>query len=274
MTAPRRPAHLARRRSSGDDGQVRSVARAIDVLFALEPGRRGVADIARATGLSAITVRRLLASLADADLVTHDPTTNVFMLGTACFGILDAVIRTGGGLGTIAGPVLRRVSAQTEETVALYVRAGSRRICAAQVPSPQPVRFTARPGLDNPIHTGSMGKVLLAYSEPAVRDEILDHLDLTAYTDATITDRAELERELRKIRRRGHAESRGERSAGVASASVPVFGPDGSILAALAVLGPSERLSDATLARIRPHLVSGGREITSLVATEARRRPA
>lgn len=262
----RRTAAVARRRAPREDDQVRSVARAIDVLFALEHGRRTAADVARSTGLSAITARRLLASLSDADFVAHDPTANVFMLGTACFGILDAVVRSGGGLDALAGPVLQRLGAATKETIALYVRAGSRRVCVAQVPSPQPISYAARLGLDNPIHTGSMGKVLLAFSETGVRNEILDHLDLVAYTDATITDRGRLERELQRIRRRGYAESRGERSVGVASASAPVFGPDGTILAALAIVGPTERLSDAVLAKLRPSIVAAARDITSRVS--------
>ncbi|HZP96387.1 MAG TPA: IclR family transcriptional regulator [Candidatus Limnocylindria bacterium] len=270
----RRRAAPPHRRTPPRDGEVRSVDRALDVLFALEHGRRTIADISRSTGLSAVMVRRLLASLGSGDLVVHDPTTDAYMLGPGCFGILDAVARGGGGLDVIAAPVLARLGAATKETVALYVRAGPRRICAAQVPSPQPIRYTARLGMENPIHTGSMGKVLLAFSDALEREDILDHLDLVAFTSATITDRGDLERELQKVRRRGYAESRGERSPGVASMSAPVFGADGRILAALSVLGPSERLPDKVLAKIRPALLAAARDIGTRVSSGARRRSA
>ena len=246
---------------------VRSVSRALDILVGLEHGPQSVSALARTTGLSAVTTRRLLASLAHRDLVVPDRATPTFRLGPGCFRILDAVVRGAGGLDVIAAPVLSKLAEETGETVALYVRAGPRRICVAQVPSPQPVRFTARLGMDNPLHTGAMGKVLLAFSEAAEREEILDRTELTAYTPATITDRATLERELAKIRQAGHAESRGERSVGVAAIAAPVFDVDGRVLAALSILGPSERLSDETLAALRKTMIAAARECTRRVAS-------
>ena len=254
------------RRASDDGAPVRSVSRALDILLALEHAPQSVSAVARTTGLSTVTTRRLLASLAHRDLVVPDRTTPTYRLGPGCFGILDAVVRGAGGLDVIAAPVLSKLAEETGETVAVYVRAGPRRICVAQVPSPQPVRFTARMGMDNPIHTGAMGKVLLAFSDAAEREEILDRTELTAYTPATITDRATLDRELGKVREAGFAESRGERSAGVAAVAAPVFGVDRRILAALSVLGPSERLDDRTLAELRKPLGSAAREITRRVA--------
>ena len=262
------------RRASDDDAPVRSVSRALDILLALEHGPQSVSAVARTTGLSTVTTRRLLASLAHRDLVVPDRTTPTYRLGPGCFGILDAVVRGAGGLDVIAAPVLSKLAEETGETVALYVRAGPRRICVAQVPSPQPVRFTARLGMDNPIHTGAMGKVLLAFSEPAEREEILDRTELTAFTPATITDRAVLERELAKVRESGYAESRGERQPGVAAVSAPVLGPDRHVMAALAILGPSERLDDETLARLRKPLGAAAREIARRITSATSRNGA
>ncbi len=259
------------RRASDDDAPVRSVSRALDILFALERGPQSVSAVARTAGLSTVTTRRLLTSLAHRDLVVPDRTTPTYRLGPGCFGILDAVVRGAGGLDVIAEAILAKLAEETGETVALYVRAGPRRICVAQVPSAQPVRFTARLGMDNPIHTGAMGKVLLAFSDAAERDEILDRTELTAYTPATITDRGVLDRELAKVREAGYAESRGERSAGVAAISAPVYGPDKGVLAALAILGPSERLDDDVLARLRRPLIAAAREITRRVASSTTR---
>lgn len=259
--------------ASGDGSPVRSVSRALDILFALQHGPQTVGAIARSTGLSAVTARRLLSSLTHRDLVVQDRTTPTYRLGPGCFGILDAVARGAGGLDVIAGPVLARLAEETAETVALYVRAGPRRICVTQVPSAQPVRYTARLGMDNPIHTGAMGKVLLAFSDGAERDDILDHMDLVAFTPATITDRTALERALEQVRARGYAESRGERSAGVAAVSAPVFASDGRILAALSILGPAERLSDTVLAGLRAPLLASARQITERVARIAGRPP-
>ncbi len=271
-TAPRRKASIRPRTSPARDDEVSAVAHAVDVLVALEHGPEDLAGVARATGLPAATVRRLLASLGYGDLVVHDPAAKTFLLGPGCFGILDAVVRGGGGLDVIAGPILARLGASTAETVALYVRAGPRRICAAQVASPQPVRYTARLGMEKPVHAGSMGKVLLAFSDPDERSEILDHLELIEFTDVKVSDRDAIERELQIVRRRGYALSRDERSAGATSISAPVFDNGGRALAALSILGPTERLPDAVLAKLRPSLLVAAREISSRLATVAARK--
>jgi DNA-binding IclR family transcriptional regulator len=250
----------------GDEVPVRSVARALDLMVALEDGPQPLGSLAQTSRLSKGTAHRILATLAGAGLVVQDPATATYALGPGCFGILDAVVHGAGGLDVIAGPVLARLSATTRETVALYVRAGPQRICVAQVASPQPIRYTARLGMENPVYAGAMGKVLLAFSDPRERDEILDRMPLIALTSATITDRAQLETELEAIRLRGFAQSRGERSAGVVGLSAPVFAADGRVVAALSVLGPDDRMSDAALRSFREPLLSAAADLSERIA--------
>ena len=254
----------------GDEVPVRSVARALDLVTALEDGPQTLGMLAQSSHLSKGTAHRLLATLATAGLVTQDPATATYALGPGCFGILDAVVHGAGGLDLIAASALADLSAVTRETVALYVRAGPQRICVAQVASPQPIRYSARLGMENPVYAGAMGKVLLAFSRPGVRDEILDRMPLVAWTGNTITDRRELERELDAIRARGLAVSRGERSVGVAAVSAPVFATDGRVLAALAILGPDERLTDATIAACEAPLIATAADISDRIAAAGR----
>jgi DNA-binding IclR family transcriptional regulator len=252
-----------------DQVLVRSVARAIDILLALQHGTVSLGRIAQRTGLSKPTAHRLLASLAYGQLVIQDPVTSEYMLGPGCLGIADAVMSGLGGLGPLASPTLRRLSVDSGESAALHVRAGLQRICVEQVPSPQPVRYTARVGASNPLHTGSMGKILLAFSDPGDLIDMLDRMTLSASTENTITDRATLETELNKIRMQGYAMSRGEQAAGVAAMSAPILRPDGLILAALSVLGPTDRLTDAKMQELLPLLQAGATEITDRVASSA-----
>jgi DNA-binding IclR family transcriptional regulator len=252
-----------------EETQVRTVARAVDLLLALQHGPTSLAKLSDHTGLTKPTAHRLLATLAHGQLVIQDPVSSDYMLGPGCFGIADAVLRGLGGLGILARPTLARLSADTQESVALHVSAGMQRICVEQVPSPQPVRYIARVGAANPLHTGSMGKVLLAFADPAELSALLAKLPLTPVTEATITDRAVLEAELALIRRKGYATSRGEQAAGVAAMSVPIFAPNGRIIAALSVLGPMERLPDEIMRRFRPMLIDAGREISDNLAAIA-----
>jgi len=76
-------------------GTVRSVSRALDILFALEPGPKSVTILARETGLSAVTTRRLLGSLMPHDLVVQDRSAATYRLGPGCLTIADPVARGG-----------------------------------------------------------------------------------------------------------------------------------------------------------------------------------
>ncbi len=69
------------------------------------------------------------------------------------------------------------------------------------------------------------------------------------------------ERSLVEVRRRGWAQSVGQREAGVASVSAPVRDGTGDVVAALSISGPIERLGRSPGARYSPILVDGARRI-------------
>jgi DNA-binding IclR family transcriptional regulator len=251
-----------------DNSPVRAVSRAMDVLLALEDGPQSLARIAEATGLTKPTVHRLLATLSRSQFVIQNPSTSDYMLGPGCLGIADAVLRGLGGLGLMAQDILAALSESSQETVALHVPAGTQRVCVAQVPSPQPVRYTSSVGAAKPLYTGSMGKILLAFTDEHDRRELFARLTFAAVTPATVTDRVELDLQLVDARRRGYAISRGEQADGVAAISAPVFAANGHILAAVSILGPSVRMSDTVMTKLRPIVISAGQEISRVLGFE------
>ena len=127
-----------------------------------------------------------------------------------------------------AGPVLAALRDETGESAQLYVRSGSERRCVAAAERASGLRDTVPVGTVLPMTAGSAAHVLLAWS------------DESPPPDATF-DAAELE----ATRRRGYADSVGEREAGLGSVSAPVFGPDGRVVAALSVSGPLQRLTNS-----------------------------
>ena len=147
-----------------DTSPVRAVTRAMDVLLSLEDGPQSLAKIADATSLTKPTAHRLLATLSRNQLVIQNPWTSDYMLGPGCLGIANAVLTGLGGLGLMSQDILEGLAKASQESVALHVPAGTQRVCVAQVPSPQPVRYTADVGAAKPMYTGAMGKILLAFA--------------------------------------------------------------------------------------------------------------
>ena len=74
-------------------------------------------------------------------------------------------------------------------------------------------------------------------------------------------------RELATVRRRGWAESVGEREAGVASVSAPVRDASGAVVAAISVSGPIERLGPHPGRRLARAVVGAAQTISG-VTTE------
>src|SRR6185312_1296834 len=99
---------------------------------------------------------------------------------------------------------------------------------------------------------GSAAQVLLAWEEP---DRLHRGLQGARFT-ATM---------LAGVRRRGWAQSVGEREPGVASVSAPVRGPSGRVVAAVSVSGPLERLSRSPGRLHAPAVLAAGQRLTEVL---------
>src|SRR5262249_34264601 len=106
-------------------------------------------------------------------------------------------------------------------------------------------------GLLDDIHTRSSGKVSLAFAPPEALAEYFETHELRRLSPATITDRAQFERELERIREAGYAVSREEQEIGVSTMAAPIDG--GASPFVIALSAPTERFDadfDAYLAAL------------------------
>jgi DNA-binding IclR family transcriptional regulator len=103
------------------------------------------------------------------------------------------------------------------------------RICVASAEPPSGLRDTVPVGSRLPMTAGSGAKVLVAWADPATQRAVL--------TDSVFGERVLIE-----VRRRGWAQSLAEREPGVASVSAPVRDAAGSVVAAVSVSGPVDRI--------------------------------
>lgn len=197
------------------------------VLGALEAGPLTLAGLVSATGLARPTAHRLACALEHHRMVGRD-LTGRFVLGPRLAELAAAAGED--KLLAAAGPVLAALRDATTESTQLYRRQGDMRICVAAAERLSGLRDTVPVGAVLTMHAGSAAQVLLAWEEP---DRM--HRGLIGATFNATT--------LAQVRRRGWAQSIGEREAGVASVSAPVRTPGGRVVAAVSVSGPIERLT-------------------------------
>ncbi len=255
------------------DGESQTVLRAISIVdcFSEEQPALGVREVARRVGLPSSTAGRLLATLTRAGVLTRNATTHRYMLGPHVLawaelytGVLD--------VRATAAPLLERLRRATGETVTLYVLDGDERVCVERLEGPQNIRAVVRLGQRMPCYAGAGGKIFLAFLPAAVRHAMLARLAMTRFTSRTLANRARLERECTTIRQQGYASSVGERFAGASAIAAPVLGPDGAIIAAVNVSGPSDRFTGGRQALCIRRVTQAARDISRMMGYRAGRR--
>jgi DNA-binding IclR family transcriptional regulator len=199
--------------------------KAVGVLRAAASEPCGLAELCERTGLPRATAHRLAVGLEVHGLL-HRGSDGKWRPGPAL-----AELAAGGvdPLLEAAAAVLPRLRDITGESVQLYRRDGTQRVCVAAAEPASGLRDTVPVGSRLPMTAGSGAKVLAAWAEPAVQRSLL--------SDARFNERA-----LVDVRRRGWAQSVAERESGVASVSAPVRDAGGHVVAAVSVSGPIERI--------------------------------
>jgi DNA-binding IclR family transcriptional regulator len=107
------------------------------------------------------------------------------------------------------------------------------------------------------LHATAAGKAILAQFPEETVEDIFDRHGLETVTENTKTDRDELFDELSEIQDHGVAYNNQEDTKGLRAVGVPVMYPDGSVMGALSVSGPTHRFKGETLKQEIPDLLLG-----------------
>lgn len=184
-----------------------------------------LADLVASTGLPRATAHRLAAALESHRLLARD-SGGRWLPGPA---LRELSAGAADQLHVAAAPIVARLRDESGESAQLYVREGSARVCLVAAERAHGLRDTVPVGARLPMTAGSGAQVLAAWSTDS---EIGELLAGAAYTPRTLAE----------VRRRGWAQSVGEREPGVASVSAPVRDRSGAVVAAISVSGPIERI--------------------------------
>ena len=240
----------------GPEGRtIGSVENTIEVLAEIR--RRGgarVTELAAATGLSKSSVYKHLSTLRNADFVVKEG--DEYRLGLR-FLDLGGHVRNEKPGAMMIKLKLQELAEETGESAQFAVEEHGYAVVLYREVSHQGVFSKGRVGKRFQMHQTAAGKAILSrFSDDRV-DEILDRRGLGDPATDAIDDRDRFFDELADVRERGVAFSRGESTEGLRAVGVPLTDPDGGVLGAFAVAGPSHRLQDERFEREIPDLVQG-----------------
>lgn len=219
-------------------GGIRSVQRALELLSLFDERRLTwtISGMARASGLPKTTVVRLVGTLVDNGMLWTRPDAQV----TVGAGLLRwaRLAGTGWNVPEPARIAMTEVTLTCGEAVNVYVRQGTTRLCVAAFDGPRNPRYVIEVGTELPLWAGCASKVLLSEA-PA------DVLQAAAARSPHGSDFVQvLNEQAEKARTLGFAVSHGEREPGISGVAAPIRDAEGSIVAAVAIGGPTTRFTD------------------------------
>ncbi|MEM0922844.1 MAG: IclR family transcriptional regulator [Pseudomonadota bacterium] len=192
-------------------------------------------------GLPKASIHRLCQTLIEEGYVTRDTDPKKLSLSRRMRQTASQILDTD-HVRIGRHQVLRGLAAELRETVNFVVpeEAGMRYL--DRVEADWPLRVQLPIGSHVPFHCTASGKCFLANLAHRPLTRLLAALALEKRTDKTLTDAATLRATLKEIRASGYATDREEFIDGMMAVAVPVTGPQGQFLGALAAHGPASRL--------------------------------
>jgi len=224
------------------------------------------AGIARALQLNRSNVHRLLATLMELGYVEEGPYSS-FKLTFKIFELGNNVPYRK-MLIDIARPSMLRLAQLTGHTVNNAVIFENEVLYIDKVEANTYLKLDRSVGRTDPIHSTSLGKVLLAFEEPDVRETILSELKFIPSTPNTITDIDLLRTEIERVRESGYGLDQQELSMDLVCVAAPVFNCRGRISSAVSVSGPADRFTIQDAEKIVPDIKATCREITRRMCRE------
>lgn len=246
---------------------INSLARGLEVIsaFSRTKPKMTLSDMARATGMTRATVRRLLLTLVREGYAQTDG--KYFSLQPKVLKLGFAVISSM-GIWEVAQPIMNTLSETLEESCFAAVLDGYDVTYVARANSDRLVNIGISVGSRAPVHAVSTGRVLMAALSDDKLQRYLDEGDFEKVTPLTTVSKVKLRAEIDEVRARGWSIVDQELEVGLRSISVPIRGSDGTVIAALNVCCPSSRISPEDIrTRILAELLTASRQITAGLQT-------
>ncbi|OYN84096.1 IclR family transcriptional regulator [Parenemella sanctibonifatiensis] len=236
-------------------GQRNMLGKGLEILqYLVEHSDRGcgVTEVANAVGVPVSTAHRLLATLVASSWAARSEGSTKYRLGPQVLRAADA-LHTAMGLPDLHAS-LASLAQRTGETAILGTVIGGEFIYLDVVHGPGLLGIKGSPGQRGPLHCTATGKALLCALPSVRREQLIDQLELTEYTENTITDHHDLRAELQLSMSRGYALAREEYEEGVISIAIPLaLDQEGAYAACISA--PAQRVTAERIPALHQALV-------------------
>jgi IclR family acetate operon transcriptional repressor len=196
-------------RGAGDNTEIRSVGRALELLEIMQrraPAGIRVSEAAEQLGVDPATASRLLSTMVAHGFASKLPNRR-YMLGTRSLRLATAWVDR---LIQVAGPPMARVADSCGETVYLVQLVGSEAVTVARLAGSRRAMIDVEIGPSYPLWASAAGRALLGRVPNMLRPRLLPAEPFPAFTSRTKTRWADLSTALEEARRDGIHVEEGE----------------------------------------------------------------
>ncbi|WP_019546019.1 IclR family transcriptional regulator [Streptomyces sulphureus] len=233
------------------------------------PAGANVAEVQVRTGLNQRTAYRHLSSLRALGMVTQAGERSRYRLGPTIAGLAQNTSDQREFLRR-AQMFCEELAEGSREPVHATVCDQGTAVTVATASRSSPVSEKSPPivpGSRRPLHASASGKVFIAYNRSAL--EAYSVRPLERFTEHTLTDLRDLERECLRVRRQGFAEDRQEYALGITCVAVPVIGVGGRAVGALTVSTKSAVMSGPRRAELLRALKPAAKGFSAAIGGES-----
>ena len=251
---------------------VKSALRVLDIfeLLAQHPEGLSLSEIAAALRIPKSSAHSLIYTLLARHYLREGWHDRKYHLGPRLFEIGSGYAATS-DLLTDGQEVVRATARACDETVHLAILDGAEVVYVAKEEGTNTVRMVSAVGRRFPAYGTGVGKMLLSNLPAAELDALYppDKL-LPRITEKTITDPVAFRSELMLAHARGYAFDYEESTPGLCCIAAPVFGQDGSMVAAISVSVPTVRFTPERQQELRRLVLTNARNLSEILGYHGR----
>jgi len=221
---------------------LRDFSKIVSLFNTFQVEERSVTEISKELGMLPSKVSRMLRTLEGEGFFERNTETGKYRLGVGFFE-LGMVYAFNFPLRKIIRPHIEQMAIENNLTASWAILKNTNAIVVDRVQNLNIDLLTYRIGLNLPIHSKSLGKVLLAYLPEEEQDKILQSIELRRFTSKTLTDPRQIKENLKLILERGYATDEGETHEDLNCIAAPIRDGNGKVIAAINLMDEASRTS-------------------------------
>jgi len=250
---------------------VNSLEKGLRVLRAFDSADKQLtlSMLAEKTGLNKATARRFALTLVDLGYLKLIPPNSKFLLTPKVLEFSDLYLKSN-DLTDIAQPILEDLTERTGKSTNIAVLDGTDIVYISWVISKSNfINLNLRVGSRLPYYATAIGKAIVSWLPLEERIRLWEASTVKPFTEYTIYDFDQLEREIIEIKEKGYAVSNQEYSDGLLSLAIPLFNWEGNVIAAVNISNYSVKMDmeEFVNAYLLP-LKESGKQISSLLGSK------